>query len=221
MTLGVVHPMRFRQERLPVVERIGAGEERVSHVQGRFFIHRLDNVGATGLQRSWTDNLLWHHTTHLIDFGLWMVSRRRPGHRAEERIRNVHSVYPPIEPRTGIPMELVLVVETHDDQTIVCTGSYYSGEYIYDTLVVTDRDSYRTDERRATLHHRRRRAGRRLRAAERRADRAGLRERRPRGPRSARSPAGRCCRPCGCCTGCSRDWDAKHGAQVLPGRPVA
>ena len=60
-------------------------------------------------------------------------------------------MYPPIEPRTGIPMELVLVVETHDDQTIVCTGSYYSGEYIYDTLVVTDRDSYRTDER--TLHH--------------------------------------------------------------------
>ena len=32
------------------------------------------NVGATGLQRSWTDNLLWHHTTHLVDFGLWMVS---------------------------------------------------------------------------------------------------------------------------------------------------
>ena len=70
---------------------------------------------------------------------------------AEERIRSIHSVYPPIEPRTGIPMELVLVVETHDDQTVVCTGSYYSGEYIYDTLVVTDRDSYRTDERRSTI----------------------------------------------------------------------
>jgi hypothetical protein len=30
-----------------------------------------------------------------------------------------------------------------------CTGSYYSGEYIYDTLMVSDRDSYRVDERRA------------------------------------------------------------------------
>ena len=32
LTLGVVHPMRFRQERLPIVERIHRGEERVSHV---------------------------------------------------------------------------------------------------------------------------------------------------------------------------------------------
>ena len=39
--------------------RIGAGEERVSHVQGRFFIHRLDNVGATGLQRSWSARGGW------------------------------------------------------------------------------------------------------------------------------------------------------------------
>ena len=69
----------------------------------------------------------------------------------DARIRNIYSAYPPIEPRTGIPMELALVVETHDEQTIVCTGSYYSGEYLYDTLVVTDRDSYRTDERRSTL----------------------------------------------------------------------
>ena len=48
-------------------------------------------------------------------------------------------------------MELVLTIKTDDDQTIVTTGSYYSREYVYDTFVVTDRDSYRTDERRATL----------------------------------------------------------------------
>ena len=30
LTLGVVHPMRFRTERLPMVDRIGRGEERVS-----------------------------------------------------------------------------------------------------------------------------------------------------------------------------------------------
>src|SRR5258705_10236601 len=148
LTLGVVHPMRFRQERLPIVERIHRGEERVSHVQGRFFIHRLSNVGATGLQRSWTDNLLWHHTTHLIDFGLWMVSGGDMA-TADARIRNIYSAYPPIEPRTGIPMELVLVVETHDDQTIVGTGSDYSGENIYDTLAGTDHDSYRVNEPKA------------------------------------------------------------------------
>src|SRR4029453_3013230 len=150
LILGVSHPMRYRQERHAVVERIPTGEGRPPHTHGRFFIYRLQNVGATGLQRSWTDNILWHHTTHLVDIGLWMVSGGDMA-TAEARIRNVYAAYPAVEPRTGIPMELVLVVETHDDQTILCNGSYYSGEFIYDTLVVTDRDSYRTDERTATI----------------------------------------------------------------------
>jgi len=127
LTLGVVHPMRYRQERLPIIERIGRGEERVSHAQGRFFIHRLQNVGATGLQRSWTDNLLWHHTTHLVDFGLWMLSGGDLAN-VEKHIQSVAACYPPIDERTGIPMELVLTIKTDDDQTIVTTGSYYSRE---------------------------------------------------------------------------------------------
>ena len=72
-------------------------------------------------------------------------------------------------------MELVLTIKTDDDQTIVTTGSYYSREYVYDTFVVTDRDSYRTDERRADADDRRRRSARLVGAGERRADRAGLR----------------------------------------------
>lgn len=218
LTLGVVHPMRFRPERAPVIDRIRAGEERVSHVQGRFFIHRMSNVGATGLQRSWTDNLLWHHTTHLIDFGLWMLSGGDLA-AVESRIRRVHSVYPPVEQRTGIPMELVLVVETHDDQTIVCTGSYYSGEYVYDTLVITDRDSYRTDERRATITTR---EGERRVASEQRnaeliapdfvhAVRAG---RDPAVPGWSVLPAMRVLHQV------QSEWDARHGARPLPGRPV-
>jgi len=62
VALGVVHPMRYRTDRHDMVRRVKAGEEKIHSVQGRFFIHRLQNVGATGLQRSWTDNILWHHT---------------------------------------------------------------------------------------------------------------------------------------------------------------
>jgi 2-hydroxy-4-carboxymuconate semialdehyde hemiacetal dehydrogenase len=219
LTLGVVHPMRFRKERLPIVERVHNGEERVSHVQGRFFIHRLSNVGATGLQRSWTDNLLWHHTTHLIDFGLWMVSGGDMS-SADSRIRNVYSAYPPIEPRTGIPMELVLVVETHDDQTIVCTGSYYSSEYIYDTLAVTDRDSYRVNERRSTLF-----VGKNKYDIASEQENAELiapdfvdavkNHREPHVPGWSVLPAMRIL------DRVQAGWDAKHGAQSLPGRPIA
>ena len=199
-----------------IVERIHRGEERVSHVQGRFFIHRLSNVGATGLQRSWTDNLLWHHTTHLIDFGLWMVSGGDMA-TADARIRNIYSAYPPIEPRTGIPMELALVVETHDDQTIVCTGSYYSAEYIYDTLAVTDRDSYRVNERNSTMFTGA--AKKQIASEQENAEliapdfvQAIEDGRDPAVPGWSVLPAMRVLHRV------QSDWDAKHGAQVIPGR---
>jgi 2-hydroxy-4-carboxymuconate semialdehyde hemiacetal dehydrogenase len=218
LTLGVVHPMRFRRERQPVVDRIHRGMERISHHQGRFFIHRLQNVGATGLQRSWTDNLLWHHTTHLVDVGLWMLCGGDMT-TADDRIRRVYSSYPPVDPRTGIPMELVLVIETHEDQTLVCTGSYYSGEYIYDTLAVTDRDSYRIDERRSVLHTG---EGEQHIASEQQNAELiapdfvqAVKERRePKVPGWSVLPAMRVLHRV------QEDWDAKHGKQVLPGRPV-
>src|SRR3954467_8236732 len=111
VTLGVVHPMRYRGERHDMVKRVKEGQERIHSVQGRFFIHRLQNVGATGLQRSWTDNILWHHSTHLVDIGLWIVAGGAMS-AADERVTNVHSFYPKIEPKTGIPMEIVIHIET-------------------------------------------------------------------------------------------------------------
>lgn len=218
LTLGLVHPMRFRRERQPVVDRIHRGMERISHHQGRFFIHRLQNVGATGLQRSWTDNLLWHHTTHLVDVGLWMLCGGDMT-TADDRIQRVYSSYPPVDPRTGIPMELVLVIETHEDQTIVCTGSYYSGEYIYDTLAVTDRDSYRIDERRSVLHTGE--GEQHIASEQQNAEliapdfvQAVKEGREPKVPGWSVLPAMRVLHRV------QEEWDAKHGKQVLPGRPV-
>ncbi len=136
LRLGVVHPKRMQPEFVALRERVRAGEETVRQIGGRFFIHRLENVGASGYQRSWTDNLLWHHISHVLDFGLWML---------DTPLRASHSFMPPVDPRTGIPMEVVLAIETENDQSLVCTGSYYGRERIFEVLVVTDRDSYRLD----------------------------------------------------------------------------
>jgi hypothetical protein len=88
--------MRYRAERHDMVRRVAEGQEKIHSVQGRFFIHRLQNVGATGLQRSWTDNILWHHTTHLVDIGLWTVGGGDMT-TVEDRIRNVYAAYPASE----------------------------------------------------------------------------------------------------------------------------
>ncbi|GAN81208.1 Gfo/Idh/MocA family protein [Acidocella aminolytica] len=150
LALAVSHPMRFRPERAALLQRIQRGEETPRHIHGRFFIHRLVNIGATGIKRTWIDNILWHHSTHLVDLGLWLVGGGDP-EKAEKRIRNVKSFMSALDPHTGTPMEIVILIETHDDQTLLATGSYYGKERIYDTHVVTEKDSYRLDELTAKL----------------------------------------------------------------------
>jgi 2-hydroxy-4-carboxymuconate semialdehyde hemiacetal dehydrogenase len=210
--------MRFRNEHIPVAERVRRGEERVSHTHGRFFIHRLQNVGATGLQRSWTDNILWHHSTHLVDIGLWIVSGGDMS-TADARIREIQSFYPAIEPRTGIPMAVVIVVETHDDQSVVVTGSYYASWRIYDVLVVGDRDMYHTDELASTVTTSQGEVP--IPTEEENAEliapdfvEAVKNGREPHVPGWSVLPSMRVLHRV------QEKWDAKFGKQVLPGRPV-
>jgi 2-hydroxy-4-carboxymuconate semialdehyde hemiacetal dehydrogenase len=218
LTLGVCHPMRFRREHASIAARVRRGEERVSQTHGRFYIYRLQNVGATGLQRTWTDNILWHHSTHLIDIGLWMACGGDMS-TAEERIRDVYAFYPAIEQRTGIPMEIVIVVETNDDQSIVVTGSYSASWRIYDVLAVTDRDTYHVDE--LTFRLTTKDGAHWIPSEQENAElvapdfvAAVAAARAPRVPGWSVLPTMRVLHRV------QERWDARHGKQALPGRPV-
>jgi 2-hydroxy-4-carboxymuconate semialdehyde hemiacetal dehydrogenase len=218
LTLGVSHPMRFRGEHAAIAERVRNGGERVYHTHGRFYIYRLHNVGATGLQRSWTDNILWHHSTHLVDIGLWIVTGGDMS-TAEERIKDVYGFYPRIEPATGIPMEVVIHIETHDNQSVIVTGSYYASWRIYDVLVTTDQDLYHVDELTSTLTVRD--GPRPISSEEQNAHliapdfvRAVAEDREPLVPGWSVLPTMRVLHRV------QEKWDARHGRQVLPGRPV-
>ena len=140
---GLSHPMRFRREREALLARTRSGEETIRHLAGRFFIQRLENVGATGYQRSWTDNILWHHFCHFVDLGMYLFDGIP--------VRRVQSHYGPCHPQTGIPMECVVLVETETDQTLLVHGSYHAAFRLYDKLIVTDRDTYFYDILAGTL----------------------------------------------------------------------
>lgn len=142
LLLGVCHPMRLRPEMVALRERVQKGVEHIESVGGRLLILRVESLGQTGYRRSWVDNLLWHHMAHFVDFALWM---------SQEPIRRVHSFMSPPDPRTGTPMQVFIAIETTRDQPLVCSGSYYSRESIQETMVITDRDSYRIDLDRNTL----------------------------------------------------------------------
>jgi 2-hydroxy-4-carboxymuconate semialdehyde hemiacetal dehydrogenase len=140
---GLSHPMRFRREREGLLARTRAGEEKLRHIAGRFFIKRLVNIGATGYQRNWTDNILWHHFCHFVDLGLYLFDGAP--------IRRIQSHYGPCHELTGIPMECVVLVETEADQSLLIHGSYHAAYRFYDKLIVSNRDTYFYDILAGTL----------------------------------------------------------------------
>ena len=210
LTLGVVHPLRFRWATKNLRNRILAGEENIRQIVTRFYIHRLENVGGTGYKRSWTDNLLWHHITHSLDMGLWLLN---------EPVREVHSFMPPPDLKTGIPMEVFLGIETEKDQSLVCNGSYYSRENMWDATIITDRDAYQLDFRKNKLS-----SSESDHLMELESDNCALVTRDfVQAVKDNRQPAvtGESVLPAMRVLQIAQDnWDKKHGTQVLPGRPL-
>ena len=208
---GLSHPMRFRREREALRARVAAGEERIRHIAGRFFIPRLVNIGATGYRRSWSDNILWHHFCHFVDLGLFLFDFAP--------IRRVQGHLGPLHETTGIPMECVVLVETEDDRTLLVHGSYHASFRFYDKLIVTDRDTYFFDTLAATLRTREGTVP--VESEQDNAARivrdfvAAVREGRPplaSGPSVL--PAMRVLQAV------QDEWDARFGAQSIPGRPL-
>ena len=209
---GLCHPMRFRREREALRARIAAGEEKIRHIAGRFFIKRLVNIGATGYRRSWIDNILWHHFCHFVDLGMWLFDGA-PIRRVQSHLGALHET-------TGIPMEASVLVETEDDRTLLVHGSYHATFRLYDKLIVTDRETYlfdilagtlRTAEGTATIEDEQTNCARVV-ADFLRAVREG---RQPLASGASVLPAMRVLQAV------QDDWDRRWCARSIPGRPLS
>ena len=134
-------------------------------------------------------------------------------------IRRVQSHLGRLHETTGIPMECVLLAETEADQTLLIHGSYHAAYRFYDKLIVTDRDTYFFDILAGTL---RTAAG--TVAMETEQENAAhiitdfldaVREgRKPLASGPSVLPAMRVLQTE------QDDWDARYGAQPIPGRPL-
>lgn len=139
---AVCHPLRFRQCSIDLTNRIATGQETLLALETRFLIHRYENVGATGYLRSWVDNPLWHHAAHLVDFAIWTSG---------DTEMSIDGWMSKIDEKTGTPMNVHIRGETENGALISHLLSYCPRERVSETMVITDRDSYRIDLLRNTL----------------------------------------------------------------------
>ena len=139
--VAVCHPWRHRPEMVQLKARLDAGQETLGCLEGRFLIHRLSNIGATGYARSWTDNILWHHACHLVDLACWLL-----GEGLETR-----GTLAPVDPRTGTPMTTQISLARPDGAAAHILLTYLSHLKQNEATVSTDQDTYRIDIPNAAL----------------------------------------------------------------------
>ena len=91
------HTRRFNPSHQWIHRRIEAGELKVLQMDVQTYFFRRTNMNALGKPRTWTDNLLWHHSCHTVDLFQY---------QSRDTISEVHALQGPINPELGIPMDM-------------------------------------------------------------------------------------------------------------------
>jgi len=102
----VNHSFRYSAPFREVYRRVQQEEMlHLHHVIAQTYFFRRTNVNMYGKPRTWTDNLLWHHACHMVDFVSWLL---------DDPDLDVRGQAGPGHPRLGIPMDLTVGMRSKD-----------------------------------------------------------------------------------------------------------
>ncbi len=108
----VGHTRRFNPSHQWIHRRVGAGELSIQQMDVQTYFFRRTNMNALGKPRSWTDNLLWHHSAHTVDLFQYQTG---------EDIVIANAVQGPVHPDLGIAMDMSVQLRTPGGR--ICTLS--------------------------------------------------------------------------------------------------
>ena len=139
--LMVCHTQRYYPPLVEARRRIAAGELHPHAIVSRYMFGRRENVNWQGRQRSWTDNLLWHHGCHAVDAALWLLG-------AADRNEEVVVAAQVALPGGGleIPMDLTVTMRTARDQLATVAMSYHVSFPVHDYLIIGEEETIVFDD---------------------------------------------------------------------------
>jgi 2-hydroxy-4-carboxymuconate semialdehyde hemiacetal dehydrogenase len=144
LRLMVAHTQRFFPALLELRRRIAAGELHPHHLVFRWFFLRRSNVNWAGRQRSWTDNLLWHHACHVVDAALWLLGRTETAAARSGAVQTLGQAGPP-HAELGIPLDLDLLLRA-GDVLVNIAMSYNSPWPMHEYLVIGEEATLRFED---------------------------------------------------------------------------
>ncbi len=139
--LMVCHTQRYFPALIEARRRIATGALHPHAIVSRYMFGRRENINWQGRQRSWTDNLLWHHGCHAIDAALWLLG-------VTERQEAVDVAAQVALPGVAlqIPMDLTATLRTARDQLVTVAMSYSIRFPVHDYLIIGEEETILFDD---------------------------------------------------------------------------
>jgi 2-hydroxy-4-carboxymuconate semialdehyde hemiacetal dehydrogenase len=125
--LMVCHTQRFYPALIEARRQISSGALTPYSVMSRYMFQRRQNVNWMGRQRSWTDNLLWHHGCHAVDAALWLLGA--PAASVSAELASPSGAL-------GIPMDLAIAMRTASGQVVSVAMSYNTHVALHDYVII-------------------------------------------------------------------------------------
>ena len=140
----VAHTRRFDPSGIFLRDFIASGKAGSVYLHQHYSLwYRHENVGWTGYQRSWTDDVLFHHGCHLVDFSIWAISAR---------VRRVRGELTPLHPETGTSMDVSLLLRYANEAIATITLSYNARESARGNLFVCEKGTLNHTGKRVTFN---------------------------------------------------------------------
>lgn len=128
--LMVAHTRRFDPAGIFLKDFIGSGKAgKVLQHQHYAFWLRHHNVGWTGYQRSWTDDVVFHHGCHLVDFSRWIVG---------SPIRRARGELSPLHPEIGTSLDVSLLMRYANEAIATISLSYNASQSAKGNLFICE-----------------------------------------------------------------------------------
>lgn len=116
--LMVAHTRRFEPGGRFAWEYLQSGKAgAVLQHQSFSYWLRHENIGWTGYHRSWTDDVVFHHGCHLVDYSLWCVGAD---------VRRVKGELSPLDAAIGTSMDVSLLIRYTNEAIGTISLSYNS-----------------------------------------------------------------------------------------------
>ncbi len=130
----VCQTQRYYPSLLEAKRRISSGALHPTAIVSRYMFQRRRNVNWVGRQRSWTDNLLWHHGCHAVDAALWLLGATEVETKAEVATPSG---------QLAIPMDLAVIMRTltAPEQVVSVSMSYNTHIPLHDYLIIGEEET--------------------------------------------------------------------------------